>query len=296
MTMSVGLARITVDSTVSNPLVRKMMGALSKPGLLVHDTGLSIDDDGRIIIKLSPESGLAQDETGLHMEEFVGIDSHVDLVSEEHDREWNARLTGTAPNFIEGSVAIGSEELGGIAEGVAALGLEVQDAKLNVTSTTTQLRLSHDIRNYMAAKVYSNGYTELFSVGSDSSVRSGFRLITGDGVLHVGDEGYGGLSINEGTEIETIATADISAVFAGGGVAGSINWEEVYFNISPTLLPWVNTVVAGGMRCEFGAPAQLLSWSVRMSADNQVAIRIAWFDVMAALATKIPLTFIRFKA
>jgi hypothetical protein len=69
MTMSVGLAKIQNDPE----------GSIS---------------DGRIIIRLNPDGGLIQDEDGLSLAIPVGIESNVDLVSDEYDREWNARLTG----------------------------------------------------------------------------------------------------------------------------------------------------------------------------------------------------------
>ena len=64
MTMSVGLGRVVNDPTAS-VLVRKALGALSTPALIVTDQGITIDDDGRIAVKLNPNGGLSQDEDGL---------------------------------------------------------------------------------------------------------------------------------------------------------------------------------------------------------------------------------------
>lgn len=67
MTLSVGLARIIADPDASI-LTRKALGALSKPELLVYDDGLTIDETGRLKLKLNPDSGMSQDENGLTIE------------------------------------------------------------------------------------------------------------------------------------------------------------------------------------------------------------------------------------
>lgn len=64
MTLSVGLGRIINDPNAS-VLIRKALGALSTPALIVTDQGVTIDDNGRIAIRLNPSGGLTQDENGL---------------------------------------------------------------------------------------------------------------------------------------------------------------------------------------------------------------------------------------
>lgn len=64
MTMSVGLGRIINDPKASI-IVRKALGALSTPGLIVTDEGVTIDNTGRIAIKINPDGGLAQDDDGI---------------------------------------------------------------------------------------------------------------------------------------------------------------------------------------------------------------------------------------
>lgn len=64
MTMSVGLGRIINDPKAS-VIVRKALGTLSTPELIVTDEGVTINDDGKIAIKLNPNGGLAQDADGL---------------------------------------------------------------------------------------------------------------------------------------------------------------------------------------------------------------------------------------
>ena len=66
MTMSVGLGRIIYDPTAS-VLTRKALGTLSTPGLLVTDEAITIDNNGRIALKINPYSGLAQDADGLSL-------------------------------------------------------------------------------------------------------------------------------------------------------------------------------------------------------------------------------------
>lgn len=64
MTMSVGLARIINDPDAT-VLTRKALGALSNPVLLVNDQGLTIDNDGRIALRLKTGGGITEDATGL---------------------------------------------------------------------------------------------------------------------------------------------------------------------------------------------------------------------------------------
>ncbi len=64
MTMSVGLGTIGKDPTVSI-LIRQALAILSTPGLLVTDQGLTIDDDGRMALRVKPSAGLTEDATGL---------------------------------------------------------------------------------------------------------------------------------------------------------------------------------------------------------------------------------------
>lgn len=278
MTMSVGLARIQNDPEGS-PMVRKALGALSTPGLLVHDTGLSIDDDGRIIIRLNPNGGLIQNEDGLSLAITVGIESHVDLVSDEYDREWNARLTGTAPNFFEGSVAIGTEDLDGIAPGIVAEGASLDHPKVNITHTLTQLRLSHDPANFVSMRTTSGGKLELFSIGEGDT---GFAFVSGDGTR---DGARGGVTINGGTVIEQIFAFFGTVSWAGGGTIGSISWAEFNFdttNLSPpfTVRPTRDFVSV----CVYDSsiPSVFLSWSAYVNAFNIVTVRVTWYDVWPA--------------
>lgn len=275
MTMSVGLARIVNDPTAS-VLVRKALGALSTPGLLVYDTGLSIDDTGRIILKLKGDGGLVQDEDGLYMQVTVGIDSHVDLVSDEYDREWNARITGTAPNFIEGSVAIGTEDLDGIAPAIQDI---LDHPKVNITSTVTQLRLSHDPSNFTSLRAASGGMLECFSIGTNP----GYNFISGDGTF---DNTSGGVRINNGTAIELVYSVRVNLTWAGGGAAGVASWVEWTITINDDYgndvarpeQDYVTAVPADGT----AIPDWWLSWSVRISATNELKLRLAYWDVTLA--------------
>lgn len=62
MALSVGLARIVNDPDA--PIrTRQALGRLATPGLLVNDQGITINTDGRIVLRLS--SGLSETTTGL---------------------------------------------------------------------------------------------------------------------------------------------------------------------------------------------------------------------------------------
>lgn len=287
MTMSVGLAKIQNDPKAS-VLIRKALGALSTPGLLVYDTGLSIDNTGRIVLKLKENGGLLQDEDGLYLQITVGIDSHVDLDSDEYDREWNARLTGTAPNFMQGSLAIGTEEFGA----VSPTGAELQDAKVQITSTMAQLRLSHDPYNFTAFRTLSDGSSEFYAVGSNPS----FNFYSGDGTYN---GNVGGIRINNGTEIQQIITWTFTGSFAGGGVLGAISWEEILFSIpsdSGYELRPGQDVVTVMPKNSVTLPNEWLAYTGRISATDRVSLRVCWYDVVAADARQWIFLIHRMKA
>jgi selenophosphate synthetase-related protein len=64
MTLSVGLGRITNDPEA--PIrTRKALGRLSTPGLLVLDKGLTIDTNGRMVLRIAAGAGLSEDSNGL---------------------------------------------------------------------------------------------------------------------------------------------------------------------------------------------------------------------------------------
>lgn len=268
MTMSVGLARIIVDPT-AGVLTRKALGALSTPGLLVHDTGLSIDDDGRIYIKLKPDGGLIQDEDGLYLEPepiVVGLDSHVDLFSED-DREWNARITGSAPNFIESGLAIGTEDFSGT---FASPDVDFDIPKVAITATTAQMRIAYDLGNFTQVKVFNDGLIGLFAIGSDP----GFYLESGDGI-----NVSGGLILNRGTEIQQVVKFTASTLFTGGGAIGSITWQEVVVTLSADAAFPVRLAQDIVTICPTSAiPSVTIAWTARITATNQVTIRLVWYD------------------
>ena len=276
MTLSVGLGRI-INDPKATLLTRKALGALSEPGLLVYDKGLTIDNTGRITLRINPDGGIIEDENGLKLspvEEKIGIDSFVDPRSEKYDRDWNARLTGPAPNYFEGSLAIGTEEFGGNSAGIEALGLTVEDAKVNITATQTQLRLSYDTRNFLSTRVLSTGFVEQFSIGVEDP---GFHFISGDGT----QSGIaGGFKINYGTTIEQIFSVKATINLSGGGTAGTMTNEEFLVSV-PT-----GYSVRNGQDhvsvCPLGGatvPAEWVGWTARIHSTNQLLLRINWLDV-----------------
>jgi hypothetical protein len=277
--MSKGLGGIGNDPQAT-PLTRKMLGILSTPGLLVYDDAITIDGTGRIVLRLAPDSGMFIDERGLGLSpvaETIGIDSFVDDRSEAHDRDWNARLTGPAPNFIEGSVAIGSEELGGVSAGLTAeTGETPEKAKVNITSTTTQLRLSYDPSNYVAVRVLETGFCEWFSIGIDDP---GFHLISGDGTINGVS---GGLRLNYGTTLKRLVRLQATVSYGGGGVLGQISSYSATITATGVTFDPAKDVVSV---CPIDAPpAEYSSWSVRIVSATQLDLRVMFFNVTGALA------------
>lgn len=279
MTMSVGLGRIGNDPQAT-VLTRKALGILSTPGLLVYDDALTIDDTGRIVLKLAPSSGMQISEEGLSLTPVpikVGIDSEVDPRSEAYDREWNARLTGAAPNYFESSLAVGEEEFGGTTD---AFPYEtVEKAKVCITSNQTQLRLRYDMTNFVAARVQASGLTELFCVGDTDP---GLFIITGGGTSATAE---GGLSINFGTVLHRMLSFSTVMNFPGGGVVGQVSTFEI---ISSVTLP-AGMSLTGGFTIVMCSPdsnpgLQVMSWSARVQSSTQIAIIISYFDVLGAFS------------
>lgn len=272
MTMSVGLARIIVDPT-AGVLTRKALGALSTPGLLVHDTGLSIDDDGRIYIKLKPDGGLIQDSDGLYLEPeaiVVGLDSHVDLFSDQHDREWNTRLTGSAPNYIEAGLAIGSEDFSGT---FSVPDVDYDIPKVSITSTTAQLRIAYDRETFTQVKVFQTGKIGLFAIGDNP----GFVFESGDGITT-----SGGFTINRGVEVLAIDRFSATVHFFFDGAVGSVSSQEHTIAVTPgnsanNLSPATDMVTAVPKSAAF-LPSNMMSWVARISDTNEIVLRIAFFD------------------
>ena len=267
MTMSVGLGRIENDSQAT-VLTRKALGILSTPGLLVYDDALTIDETGRITLRLKDGGGLQKDETGLSLVQTFGIDSEVNLNVGDHDREWNARLTGSAPNYFEGSLNVGTES--------------VPLTKMHIMAQYPQQRLSFDDFNTMVQYTWPNGFHEFYSVGT----RPGFQFISGyllpDNLTSADiSQLAGGVRINFGTEVERILRYNVDMGFAGGGTIGSVSWEELLINVDPAwnVQPSKDHVTA----CPTVAiPSQILCWSARVSAVNQIAVRVGYFDVVGA--------------
>lgn len=285
MTMSVGLAKIQNDPDAPI-MTRKALGALSTPGLLVHDTGLSIDNDGRIIIKLNPDGGLLQDENGVSLIDSiinppvkVGIDSEVDPRSEAYDREWNARLTGPAPNYIESSLAIGEEEFGGVSTAFSYD--RMAKTKVAITSNDTQLRLRYDLENFASFRVLDNGLFQLFCVGE---VSPGLYIVTGGGTVGTVE---GGVTVNFGTTLKCWLAFTLTGGFGGGGAPGTVStWEEVFTVTFPesgmTLLSGGANIVSVSPTSDFGG--QVMSWSARIHSANKIAVKFSYFDALGAFA------------
>jgi hypothetical protein len=283
--MSKGLGGIGNDPQAT-PLTRKMLGILSTPGLLVYDDAITIDDTGRIVLKLAPNSGMQIGKEGLALtpvepaaviNTFVGIDSEVDPRSEAYDREWNARLTGPAPNYIEGSVAIGAEEFGGVTEAFAYE--TVEKAKVNITNRETQLRLSYNIQNYLAFRANENGSSELFNIGLESP---GFHIITGDGSI---GGVAGGLRLNFGDTLKRIIKVKVNVAYGGGGTFGQ--WTGYY--VPGITITFESPDIVFGPSTDLvsvspgsATPVEYQNWSASITGPNTINLYVMFFGVTAA--------------
>lgn len=282
MTMSVGLARIVSDPDATT-LTRKALGALSTPGLLCYDDGLSIDDTGRFVIKLKSGGKIKQDADGLSLEITIGIDSHVDLVSDEYDREWNMQITGTAPNFIESRVDIGQRNPVAESPALTRVGDFVEPSKVTIKNDGTQLRLMNNERNFVSQRCLTGGHFEVWSVGSTPGIH--FITITEDGDAYNVSTTWGsdsGIRINGGSVITQIAKLKFLVTFPGGGVAGAMSFYEATYPIINGLVrddrDHVTVVPLDGI----AIPAEFITWNAYFDFAGHLVFRLTWFGVTAA--------------
>lgn len=298
MSMSVGLGKIQNDPKAT-PLTRKALGALSTPHLLVDNQGISIDDEGRLFVRVKPGGGiLLNDETGLYIEETFGVDSHVDVDDDATgNRDWNMQITGTAPNFIEDDIYIGANNLQAELAEFTARGVRVDDAKVQIFAENTQLRLFYDRTSWLSIRTVPGGGTEFYSAGPDES-NTGFHFITTSGNSLLGSFIPGddaGIRINGGAEITQIITLRAYVNFTGGGVAGVSSWQEHVISFSPqTVRDDRDTVFAVPLDGAY-LPAQWMGWCSYIDAFGQLVLRIFWFDVAAANPLYWKFVMVKFK-
>lgn len=279
MTMSVGLGRIANDPNAT-PMTRRALGILSTPGLLVTDTSITINDSGQIAIKLKPDGGLKESDDGLYVEIRVGLDSNVDASTDPNARQWNIQATGTAPNFIQSTLFVGVRGLTARSAALEALGYSVEPAQVVIQSNGTQLRLHWDERSFYSTRVLNGGGVEHWSVGADT----GFHFIAGDGTgpadANLGNTS--GVMINYGSMITQVFKIKTQIVFAGGGAAGFVSWQEFLTSFPlytarndrdhVTVVPLNGTAI----------PGEWISWNAYITASGQLALRLTWLGVAPA--------------
>jgi len=279
MTMSVGLGRIANDPNAT-PMTRRALGILSTPGLLVTDTSITINDSGQIAIKLKPDGGLKESDDGLYVEIRVGLDSNVDISANANARQWNIQATGTAPNFIQSTLFVGVRGLTATSAALEALGYSVEPAQVVIQSNGTQLRLHWDERSFYSTRVLNGGGVEHWSVGADT----GFHFIAGDGTgpadANLGNTS--GVMINYGSMITQVFKIKTQIVFAGGGAAGFVSWQEFLTSFPlytarndrdhVTVVPLNGTPI----------PGEWIAWNAYITASGQLALRLTWLGVAPA--------------
>ncbi len=298
MSMSVGLAKIQNDPSAT-PLTRKALGALSTPHLLVDNQGISVDDEGRLFVRVKPDGGiLLNDETGLYLEETFGVDSFVNVNDEDTgNREWNMRITGTAPNYIEDDIYIGANNLRAELAELTAIGSRVDDAKVQIYAQNTQLRLFNDKTSWLSVKTWPGGYTEFYSAGPVES-NCGFNFITTSGNSIIGDHVTGddaGIRINNGEEITQILSVRVLINFAGGGGAGTISYIEYVTSFSPTTCRDDRDTIYVSRLDGIAIPAEHLSYIAMIDFLGRLVLRITWIGVTAAENVYYKFVIVKFK-
>lgn len=311
MTMSVGLGRIINDPSASI-LIRKALGVLSTPGLLVTDQGITINDDGRFTLKLTPNGGLSEDSTGLSVSGVITVDGIVGGVA-AGSGIWNVYLTGTAANHFAGSVAIGTTTL---------------TAKLGVQSTTEQLRLIYDALNYVTITVGVTGLTTIEPVGTAAgisvtgAVSVGTTTLTATlGVLSTTEQlrlqydasnyckttvGSTGLTtiaaVGTNASIDLVTPAGEGVTINGGApilkvLTGIVNKT---FSLDGTMQYYSFALTGAALgdaafvSPEFSPSAGITGWSASVFNTNSVQIRVTTDNLGGTYNTDWRVTVIRF--
>lgn len=297
MSMSVGLGKIQNDPDAT-PLTRKALGALSTPHLIVDNQGISVDDEGRLFVRLVDGGGVIMADGGLTTETVYGIDSEINLEETKlYDRDWNMRLTGTAPNYIASSLYIGADDLLAELAELTAIGSRVDDAKVQIYSQHTQLRTFYDKTSWMSVKTYPGGGTEFYSCGPSES-NCGFNFITTSGNSIIGDHVTGndaGIRINNGEEITQILSVKVLINFAGGGAVGNISWAEYTTSFSPTTARDDRDTVYVSRMDGIAIPSEHISYIAMLDFLGRLVLRITWIGVTAAENVYYKFVIVKFK-
>ena len=209
MALSVGLGRIVNDPDA--PIrTRKALGRLATPGLLVTDEGLTINSDGRIVLKLSV--GLQQGAFGLAVraKSEGGISAGTFGLSED-DQGISVKL---APNS---RLKLSNE------------GLALDDPLGDITVTNITVSQNATIAGNLAVA----GILDTTIINSDTIINTG--VISSDSLTVTGNASVGGTL--------TVATISIVtlAVSGNGSVAGTLT--------AGTLAVTGNAAIAGSMGC-----------------------------------------------
>lgn len=138
------------------------------------------------------------------------------------------------------------------------------------------------MENYIAFRVQSTGFTELFAIGS--SAAPGLHLITGGGST---DSVEGGCQLNYGTTLQRWLAFTLTGGFGGGGAPGTVStYEEIFTVTFPasdmTLLSGGSNIVSVCPTTDLGV--QVMAWSARIHSSNQIAVKFSYFDALGAFA------------
>ena len=206
MALSVGLGRIVNDPDA--PIrTRKALGRLATPGLLVTDEGLTINSDGRIVLKLSV--GLQQGAFGLAVraKSEGGISAGTFGLSED-DQGISVKL---APNS---RLKLSNE------------GLALDDPLGDITVTNITVSQNATIAGNLAVA----GILDTTIINSDTIINTG--VISSDSLNVTGNASVGGtltvatisivtLAVSGNANIAGLATIGNLAVTGSVGIGGS---------------------------------------------------------------------------
>lgn len=262
MTLSVGFGRIVNDPDA--PIrTRQALGRLATPGLLVTDQGLTIDTNGRMVLRLSSgltEStsglsvkvksggGIVSDDDGLALDDPLGDITVTNLMVNQ-----NANITGSAAvagNLTADTATVGPNQL-------TALGLITGNIQANNVVSLGNLNSATQI------------VTGVSQIGSLNCSGNGFigGNLTVTGTISGGASGDitpTSIRINFGTKITKMISVFVT-LFINPVGSGS---QDDYISFSGASIG--DIAMCSPLEV---LPVGILSWSAMVSNTNQVLIR-----------------------
>lgn len=253
MTLSVGFGKIFNDPEATI-ITRKALGRLSTPGLLVEDKGLTINNDGRMVLRIANSSGLSEDSNGLALKLAPGgglfstsdglaidADTFGDITVDSIHVLGNANIDGNVnvTGIVSSSSAniVGAVNSGSISTGVVS-STSVSTGVVSSTSVSTGalIATSAAISGALsAASATISGAVSAASAAISGAITAASATISG--ALNSGSAAISGNATVGGN-------LTVTGTITGSGGTGAITPSSVTINGGSTIIRCVSAIVA----------------------------------------------------